>query len=116
MTALATGIVPPQRCKYQPCGQLFTPNKYRAQSFCSKRCGILFQALQRKGALPASLVAYNRLKRQRARARVEQSARQVFGVLSDREVNIFNFAAKSGYDHGYNTGYHERARKAEDHG
>lgn len=65
---------------------------------CSMACRRLWQQRQMKGRSMAVATA-GRLAA--CKQRVEDAARGQFGVLSDRERALFNFAAKVGYRRGY---------------
>lgn len=100
-------LIPPRLCR--ECREPFTPRKPE-QQFCPKpaRCVYHAQSRQRKGQVPEAAVAGKRKRDAAIRASKRDDR---FGVLSEREEDIFAFAHRVGYDEGYQSGVAPLRRK-----
>lgn len=93
-------------CARRGCRVRFAPRRLNHRH-CSKRCGALAVA-QRQAAtghrprLKAALAARAKVSRKRVEAEVGRK----YGELSVREIELFNWGRRVGYDQGYNRGYH----------
>lgn len=89
------------------CGELFTPVKRYdgngEQKTCSNRCKYRRQSRERRGIAPVAATAAKRAYAQKA---LETAVGERFGVLTEREVAIFNLGREAGYEVGYNVAYH----------
>jgi hypothetical protein len=90
-------ILPPVDCRQ--CGQTFQ-RKHRAQFLCGNACGHRWRAAKwARGEHPA-------IQKLRVRRldRVRQALGREFEELSIREIAVFKWAWKHGYQHGYAKG------------
>lgn len=94
-------LIAPKVCRY--CHEPFTPRKPE-QMFCPKpaRCAFAWQSRARKGQLPLAAIA---ARRRQDAATLQAALGTRFGVLSDRDREVYAYAHRIGYNAGFSKGY-----------
>jgi hypothetical protein len=98
-----------RRCKV--CTSRFLP-RWVEQQTCSRICRIRFTANTQRGSQPRGFVAHVDRRRAERKRQIEAWCQQHWPELSVREIAIFNFAVRLGYNRGYGKGYHRGQRIA----
>jgi hypothetical protein len=98
-------VIPPRRCPQ--CEDLFTPKDQhgRNQVCCGSKCSHAWQHKTQRGRRLTAAIAGKKRKR---RERLQGRLRQQFGVLTEREVELYRVGYDEGYTRGYNAAYHKR--------
>jgi hypothetical protein len=99
---LVSKVIPPRRCPQ--CTDLFTP-KDPDQVCCGSACSHARQKETQRGCRLTAAIAGKKRKR---RARLQGQLRQQFGVLTERDVELYRVGYDEGYTRGYNAAYHKR--------
>lgn len=92
------------------CREAYTP-RYVEQQTCGGRCSRIFGGQHNRGRFPAGFaVAASRRREAKDRA-IQATCQERWGDLSAREIEIFEFAVRTGYDRGYNKGLQSQRRQ-----
>lgn len=113
-TPIRDKVVPTRVCPV--CAQSYTP-RWEEQITCGGRCARVFGGhgckRPKKGELPIAFAQFVEIRRATRKAEVEALCHKRWPELSVREIELFNFARRLGYDQGYQKGLlHVRKLKA----
>lgn len=107
-------VVEPRECLV--CHDPFTP-RWETQVTCGGRCSRVYGAAggrrPKKGEIPMPFVKVLERRRTKRRLEIEAICRARWPELSVREIEIFHFARKLGYDQGYQKGLIRQKRQRE---
>lgn len=92
------------------CKQRFTPSR-KLQRACGTPCSRKLAGLFQRGQQPKPFAAEVAKRRVAKRLEIETLCHRRWPELSVREIEIFNFAVRVGYNRGYARGYNEMKRR-----
>lgn len=110
-TRIGGKLVEPRICVI--CHEPYTPH-YQEQESCGARCSRVLggrRKIQHHGRLPAAFVARAAARRESTKKAIRAECRQRWSVMSEREIEIFEFAMLTGYRRGYAKGQVRQRRQ-----
>lgn len=96
------------------CKEDYTP-KWEEQRTCGGPCARRLAGRQLRGrGVPVGFARAIARRKAARKAEVERECQKRWPELSVREIEIFNYAVKLGYNRGYAKGFHSQRRKRKD--
>lgn len=107
-TPIRSKVVEPRICSV--CEFPYTP-RWEEQQTCGGRCARVCGGRKNKGHWPPAFAAAARRRREAKRQAIRATCRQRWPEMTVREVEIFEFAMRTGYDRGYAMGLKSQRRQ-----